>query len=157
VPEWLRGPPAKRFTRVRFPSWPPDPKKPVGEKYADRPFGVFECQFRNKPSLIPVRRARLPHPTGDPRRARADPAYIEAAAAAELGQAVHDRRTALRLGKKEPAERTGLSLDEVEDIEGGDAQPTLGLLRRLAVALGARLDASIDGEETRMAVKPHAA
>ncbi|MDH6110748.1 transcriptional regulator with XRE-family HTH domain [Kitasatospora sp. MAP12-15] len=88
---------------------------------------------------------------------RADPAYVEAAAAVALGQAVYDRRTALGLSEQEVAARTGLSTAEVERIEGGGSAPTLQLLRRLAAALDARLDATIDGDETRLEFRPHAA
>lgn len=45
-----------------------------------------------------------------PEEHRADPAYIEAGAAIALGQAVHDRRTALGISQ---AERTGLHNSEL--------------------------------------------
>jgi transcriptional regulator with XRE-family HTH domain len=88
---------------------------------------------------------------------RADPAYIEAAAAAALGQAVFDRRSALGLDEHQLAQRAHMSVAEVEQIEGGGTPPTLDLLRRLAAALDARLNASIDAEQTRLAFVPHAA
>jgi transcriptional regulator with XRE-family HTH domain len=88
---------------------------------------------------------------------RADPAYIEAGAAIALGQAVHDRRSALGIDQATLAERAGLSLADVERIEGGGTAPTLPLLRALTTALDATIDVSIDTEETRLAFTPHAA
>ncbi|MFJ9207330.1 helix-turn-helix domain-containing protein [Streptomyces sp. NPDC102264] len=92
-----------------------------------------------------------------PEERRADPAYVEAGAAIALGQAVHDRRTALGIDQAALAERTGLSVRDIERIEGGGTTPTLPLLRALAVALDAKLDVSIDTEETRLSFVPHAA
>ena len=92
-----------------------------------------------------------------PAEHRADPAYVEAGAAIALGQAVYDRRTALRLDQKALAERAGLSLAEVERLEGGAVVPTLALLRSLARALDATLDVSIDVEDTHVHFVPHAA
>ncbi|TWE17560.1 helix-turn-helix protein [Kitasatospora atroaurantiaca] len=87
---------------------------------------------------------------------RTDPAYIEAAAAAALGQAVHDRRNALGLTGQELADRARLTVDEVEQIEGGGTAPTLALLRSLASALDAQLDASIYAEQARLMFVAHA-
>ncbi|MFD3911495.1 helix-turn-helix domain-containing protein [Streptomyces sp. NPDC088147] len=92
-----------------------------------------------------------------PEEHRADPAYVEAGAAIALGQAVHDRRTALGIDQAALAERTDLSVKDIERIEGGGTTPTLPLLRALAVALDAKLDVSIDTEETRLSFVPHAA
>lgn len=92
-----------------------------------------------------------------PEEHRADPAYIDAGAAIALGQAVHDRRTALGIDQKTLAERTGLSLDDIDRLEGGGTTPTLPLLRTLAAALDAKLDVSIDSEETHVSFVPHAA
>ncbi|KAK1181732.1 helix-turn-helix transcriptional regulator [Streptomyces sp. NBS 14/10] len=92
-----------------------------------------------------------------PEEHRADPAYVEAGAAIALGQAVYDRRTALGIDQASLAERTGLSTDDIDRLEGGGTAPTLPLLRPLAKALDAALDVSIDTEETRVSFVPHAA
>lgn len=92
-----------------------------------------------------------------PEEHRADPAYVEAGAAIALGQAVYDRRTALGLDHNALAERTGLSVEDIDRIEGGGTPPTLPLLRTLAAALDAKLDVSIDTGETRVSFVPHAA
>ncbi|MFJ5221644.1 helix-turn-helix domain-containing protein [Streptomyces sp. NPDC088400] len=55
------------------------------------------------------------------------------------------------------AERTRLSPEDIERIEGGGTTPALQLLRALAVALHAKLDVSIDTEETHLVFVPHAA
>ncbi|MFJ4847485.1 MULTISPECIES: helix-turn-helix domain-containing protein [unclassified Streptomyces] len=88
---------------------------------------------------------------------RADPAYVEAGAAIALGQAVHDRRVALGLSQREFAERAGLPESEAERIEGGAVTPTLPLLHRLARALDAKLDLSIEADETHVSFVAHAA
>ncbi|WP_455356099.1 helix-turn-helix domain-containing protein [Streptomyces sp. SYSU K217416] len=87
---------------------------------------------------------------------RADPAYIEAGAAIALGQAVYDFRAALGISEAELARRAGLAEAEIEQIEGGGATPTLALLRKLAAALDAQLDLSIDSDEMSLAFVPHA-
>lgn len=92
-----------------------------------------------------------------PEEHRADPAYVEAGAAIALGQAVYDRRTALGLGKSALAARAGLSVQDVDRIEGGGTTPTLPLLRSLAAALDAQLDVSVAPEETRVSFTPRAA
>ncbi len=92
-----------------------------------------------------------------PEEHRADPAYVEAGAAIALGQAVYDRRMALGIDQLALAERTGLTIDEIDRIEGGGTSPTLPLLRTLAVALEAKLDLSVDTEETYVSFVPHAA
>ncbi|MEU5052351.1 helix-turn-helix transcriptional regulator [Streptomyces sp. NPDC021096] len=92
-----------------------------------------------------------------PEEHRVDPAYIEAGDAIAMGQAVYDRRMALGIDQVELAERAGLSVDEVDRIEGGGTAPTLPLLRALAVALDAKLDLSVDTEETHVSFVPHAA
>ncbi|MFI0729284.1 helix-turn-helix domain-containing protein [Streptomyces sp. NPDC021225] len=73
------------------------------------------------------------------------------------GQAVYDRRTALGIDQASLAERTGLSTEDIDRLEGGGTMPTLPLLRTLAKALDAALDVSIDTEETRVSFVPHAA
>ncbi|MGW7618824.1 helix-turn-helix domain-containing protein [Streptomyces antimycoticus] len=92
-----------------------------------------------------------------PEEHRADPAYVEAGAAIALGQAVYDRRASLGIDQASLAERTGLSAEEIDRLEGGGTVPTLPLLRILARALDATLDVSIDTEETRVSFVPHAA
>ncbi|MFI7272365.1 helix-turn-helix domain-containing protein [Streptomyces sp. NPDC049879] len=88
---------------------------------------------------------------------RPDPAYVEAGAALALGQAVHDRRTALGLDHTTLAERTGLSPDDIERLEGGATPPTLPLLRTLSAALDAKLDMSVDPDDTYVSFIPHPA
>ncbi|MCC3771870.1 helix-turn-helix domain-containing protein [Streptomyces sp. UNOC14_S4] len=92
-----------------------------------------------------------------PEEHRADPAYIEAGAAIALGQAVYDRRTALGIDQAALAERAGLSLHDIECIEGGGVPPSLPLLRALATALDATSDVFVDTEDTRVSFIPHAA
>ncbi|MDT0450638.1 helix-turn-helix domain-containing protein [Streptomyces hesseae] len=92
-----------------------------------------------------------------PEAHRADPAYVEAGAAIALGQAVYDRRMALEIDQGTLAERTGISLADIERIEGGGTAPTFPLLRVLAAALDAKLDVSVDVEDTRVAFTPHTA
>ncbi|MEV1010421.1 helix-turn-helix transcriptional regulator [Streptomyces sp. NPDC049881] len=92
-----------------------------------------------------------------PEAHRVDPAYVEAGAAIALGQAVYDRRIALGLDHATLAERTGLSLDDIERLEGGGTPPTLPLLRTLSAALDAKLDMSVESDDTHVSFVPHAA
>jgi ribosome-binding protein aMBF1 (putative translation factor) len=69
-----------------------------------------------------------------PEEHRADPAYVEAGAAIALGQAVYDRRTSLGIDPVSLAERMGLSVEDIDRLEGGGTVPTLPLLRILARA-----------------------
>lgn len=92
-----------------------------------------------------------------PEEHRADPAYVEAGAAIALGQAVYDRRTTLGLSQGQLARRAGMAEAEVKRIEGGAVTPTLALLRALARALDAKLDLSIEDEETSVSFVAHAA
>ncbi|WP_030750089.1 helix-turn-helix domain-containing protein [Streptomyces sp. NRRL F-5135] len=92
-----------------------------------------------------------------PEEHRADESYIEAGAAIALGQAVYDRRTALGIDQAALAERAALSMEDIERIEGGGIAPTLQLMRALALALDAKLDVSIDTEETQLSFVPRAA
>jgi transcriptional regulator with XRE-family HTH domain len=92
-----------------------------------------------------------------PEEHRSDPAYMEAGAAIALGQAVYDRRTALGISQPELARHAGLDQIEVERIEGGAVTPTLELLRALARALDAKLDLSIEADETHVSFVAHAA
>ncbi|MFE9422224.1 helix-turn-helix domain-containing protein [Kitasatospora sp. NPDC006697] len=57
-----------------------------------------------------------------------------------FGQALYDRRTELGLTEEELANRIGLTLEQVEEIEGGAVVPTLSMLEQLAVAMDAELD-----------------
>jgi len=68
-----------------------------------------------------------------------DRLYEEAELAHDLGQLVHDRRTALGLSQAELAERCGMKQPQISRIEGGGTMPTIPLLRRLARALDADL------------------
>ncbi|MFK0043305.1 helix-turn-helix domain-containing protein [Streptomyces sp. NPDC090741] len=88
---------------------------------------------------------------------RADPAYVEAGAAIALGQAVYDRRSALGLTQRELAQRARLPEAEVERIEGGAVTPDVALLHVLARALDAKIDLSIDADDTHVSFVAHAA
>ena len=73
-------------------------------------------------------------------RDAAEPAAVAAARweiklAFDLGQAVHDRRTALGLSQSEPAARAGMTQPQVSKLELGGTVPTLPLLARLTKAL----------------------
>ncbi|UGY93537.1 helix-turn-helix domain-containing protein [Streptomyces gobiensis] len=83
--------------------------------------------------------------------------YIEAGAAIALGQAVYDRRIELGIDRGELARRADMNTADIEHIEGGATVPTLRLLRTLAEALDAKLDLSIDPEETHVEFTPHPA
>ena len=88
---------------------------------------------------------------------RAAPGYVEAGAAIALGQAVYDRRTALGLSQQQLAQRAGTAETEIERIEGGAVTPAVALLRALAQALDAKLDLSIEADETHVTFVAHAA
>jgi transcriptional regulator with XRE-family HTH domain len=64
-----------------------------------------------------------------------DPERIAIREAMAFGKALYDRRTALGLSPAELAERTGMTQDDIECIEEGGTEPTIGLLRLLAAAL----------------------
>jgi transcriptional regulator with XRE-family HTH domain len=64
-----------------------------------------------------------------------DPERIAIHEAMAFGKALYDRRTALGLSTAELAERAGLAEDDIECIEEGGTEPTIGLLRLLAAAL----------------------
>ena len=66
-----------------------------------------------------------------------DPERIALRDALALGKAVYDRRTALQMTVAELALRAGMATEEIECIEDGGTEPTIGLLRRLAAALDA--------------------
>ncbi|WP_430783555.1 helix-turn-helix domain-containing protein [Actinoplanes sp. G11-F43] len=61
--------------------------------------------------------------------------YIEAGTRIALGQAVHDRRTALGISRSELAARTGITPTVISRLEGGAVTPTLPMLHRLASVL----------------------
>lgn len=63
----------------------------------------------------------------------------EARLAFELGNAVRQRRLALGLTQTELAERAGLTQPALSRLESGGPTPTIGVLDRLAQALGAKL------------------
>jgi ribosome-binding protein aMBF1 (putative translation factor) len=83
------------------------------------------------------------------------PAYVEAGYAFALGQAVHDRRTALGLSQAELARRAGMNQPQISNIEGGDSVPTLPLLTRLAKALDASLTIDLDGDTSAFVFTAH--
>lgn len=72
-----------------------------------------------------------------------------------LAQAVHDRRTELGLTQKDLATRAGLTQAKISRIEGSDTVPTLPLLARLADALDATLDISLDHDDTKVTFTAH--
>lgn len=75
----------------------------------------------------------------------------------DLGQLVFDRRTALGLSQAELAERADMTQPQISTIEGGGTVPTLPLLARLAKALDASLNIALDGDDSHIALTPHAA
>ncbi|QLH23813.1 helix-turn-helix domain-containing protein [Streptomyces sp. Rer75] len=91
-----------------------------------------------------------------PEKHRTDPVYVEAGAAIALGQAVYDRRASLGIDQASFAERTGLSTEDIDRIEGGGAAPAPPLLRVLARVLDATLDMSIGADEVHVSFVPHA-
>jgi ribosome-binding protein aMBF1 (putative translation factor) len=91
-----------------------------------------------------------------------EPAAVAAARweiklAFDLGQAVHDRRTALGLSQSELAARAGMTQPQVSKLELGGTVPTLPLLARLAKALDTSLDIAIDDDATAITFTPHRA
>ena len=68
-----------------------------------------------------------------------DPERIAMREALVFGKAVYDHRTALGLTSVELAERAGVTQDDIECIEEGGTEPTVGLLRALAAALDAEI------------------
>ena len=91
-----------------------------------------------------------------------EPAEVSAARweiklAFDLGQAVHDRRTALSLSQSELAARAGMTQPQVSKLELGGTVPTLPLLARLAKALDTTLNIAIDDDVTAITFTPHRA
>ncbi len=71
------------------------------------------------------------------RRAAADKAFEDAV----IGQLIYDARTAAGLTQKELAERIGSDQSVISRLESADYEGhTLNMLRRIAAALGKRLD-----------------
>lgn len=75
----------------------------------------------------------------------------------DLGQAVHDRRTALGISQTELARRAGMTQPQVSKLELGGTVPTLPLLARLARALDAALSLELDGDSSHVEFKAHTA
>ncbi|MFE3455418.1 helix-turn-helix domain-containing protein [Nonomuraea sp. NPDC059194] len=63
----------------------------------------------------------------------------EARLAFELGNAVRTRRIALGLSQTELAKRAGMTQPALSRLEAGGPTPTIGVLERLAHALGTGL------------------
>jgi len=74
--------------------------------------------------------------------------YDEARRAFLIGQAVRERRLALGLSQTEVAARAGMTQPALSRLEAGGAVPTIPVLERIAIALGAELI---------VAIAPHAA
>jgi ribosome-binding protein aMBF1 (putative translation factor) len=74
----------------------------------------------------------------------------------DLGQAVHDRRTALGFSQSELAARAGMTQPQISKLELGGTVPTLPLLARLAKALDTTLNIAIDAA-TAITFTPHRA
>ena len=68
---------------------------------------------------------------------RESPEYRAAGRRMEFAQAVYDRRTALGWTEEVLAQRSGLSVDEIESIEESGTDPTLDLVEQLARAFEA--------------------
>jgi ribosome-binding protein aMBF1 (putative translation factor) len=65
--------------------------------------------------------------------------YDEARRAFLIGQAVRERRLALGLSQAEVASKAGMSQPALSRLEAGGTVPTIPLLERIALALGAEL------------------
>jgi len=74
--------------------------------------------------------------------------YAEAQRAFRIGQAVRERRLALRLSQAEVAKRAGMTQPALSRLEAGGVVPTIRLLERITAALDADLIVEIS---------PHAA
>jgi ribosome-binding protein aMBF1 (putative translation factor) len=88
-----------------------------------------------------------------------EPAAVAAARweiklAFDLGQAVHDRRTAHSLSQSELAARAGMTQPQVSKLELGATVPTLPLPARLAEALDTALNIAIDDDATAITFTP---
>ncbi len=69
--------------------------------------------------------------------------YGEARRAFLIGQAVRERRLALGLSQTEVAARAGMTQPALSRLEAGGAVPTIPVLERIAIALGAELIVTI--------------
>ncbi len=69
--------------------------------------------------------------------------YDEARRAFLIGQAVRERRLALGLSQTEVAARAGMTQPALSRLEAGGAVPTIPVLDRIAIALGAELVVTI--------------
>jgi ribosome-binding protein aMBF1 (putative translation factor) len=65
--------------------------------------------------------------------------YAEARRAFLIGQAVRERRLALRLSQVELAARAGMTQPALSRLEAGGVVPTIPLLERISAALDADL------------------
>jgi ribosome-binding protein aMBF1 (putative translation factor) len=74
--------------------------------------------------------------------------YAEARRAFLIGQAIRERRLALRLSQTELAARAGMTQPALSRLEAGGVVPTIPLLERISMALDADLVVKIS---------PHAA
>ena len=73
-------------------------------------------------------------------------AYEAARMRFELAEVVRARREELGWSQRQLAERAGMTQPGVARFEAGGTTPTLPLLERLAVALGLRLNVSLEPE-----------
>ena len=69
--------------------------------------------------------------------------YDEARRAFLIGQTVRERRLALGLSQTELAAGAGMTQPALSRLEAGGAVPTIPVLERIAVALGAELIVTI--------------
>ena len=69
--------------------------------------------------------------------------YDEARRAFLIGQAVRERRLALGLSQTELAVGAGMTQPALSRLEAGGAVPTIPVLERIAIALGAELIVTI--------------
>ena len=69
--------------------------------------------------------------------------YDEARRAFLIGQSVRERRLALGLSQTELAAGAGMTQPALSRLEAGGAVPTIPVLERIAVALGAELIVTI--------------
>ena len=69
--------------------------------------------------------------------------HDEARRAFVIGQAVRERRLALGLSQTEVAAGAGMTQPALSRLEAGGAVPTIPVLERIAVALGAELIVTI--------------
>ncbi|GAA2292863.1 hypothetical protein GCM10010431_08680 [Streptomyces kunmingensis] len=82
--------------------------------------------------------------SAEPSETDAERAEIRLAMAS--AKAVYDRRRELGRTQAQLADRAHLTRTEISRIEGADAVPTLPLLRRLAAAMNASLNITLDAD-----------